>query len=46
MTTSVAGTPRKKHRLRTALIVLLVIVLVLVVGFFVGDYFAKKYATN
>jgi hypothetical protein len=37
---------RRKHRGRRALIVVLVIVVVLVAGFFVGDYFAKKYATS
>jgi hypothetical protein len=46
MATTVVEVPRKKHRGRRALIVLLVIVLVLVAAFFVGDYFAKKYATN
>jgi hypothetical protein len=46
MSTSPAEAPRKKHRGRRALVVLLVIVLVLVAGFFVGDYFAKKYATS
>ena len=46
MSATVAEAPRKKHRGRRALIVLLVIVVVLVVGFFVGDYFAKKYATS
>jgi hypothetical protein len=45
MSTTVAEVPRKKPRGRRALIVLLVIVVVLVAGFFVGDYFAKKYAT-
>jgi hypothetical protein len=44
--TTVVEVPRKKHRGRTALIVLLVIVVVLVAAFFIGDYFAKKYATN
>jgi hypothetical protein len=43
---TVVEVPRKKHRGRRALIILLVIVLVLVAGFLVGDYFAKKYATS
>jgi hypothetical protein len=46
MSAPVANAPRKKHRGRRALIVLLVIVIVLVAGFFVGDYFAKKFATS
>ncbi|MDQ1546584.1 MAG: hypothetical protein QOH69_1488 [Actinomycetota bacterium] len=46
MSTTIVEAPRKKRRGRRALIVLLVIVLVLVAGFFVGDYFAKKYATD
>jgi hypothetical protein len=46
MSMTVSQAPRKKHRGRRALIVLLVIVVVLVAGFFVGDYFAKKYATG
>ena len=46
MSATVAEAPRKKHRGRRALIVLLVVVVVLVAGFFVGDYFAKKYATG
>jgi LmeA-like phospholipid-binding len=46
MTTAVAEVPRKKHRGRRALVILLVVVIVLVVGFFVADYFAKKYATD
>jgi hypothetical protein len=46
VSTTVVEVPRKKHRGRRALIVLLVIVVVLVAGFFVGDYFAKKYATG
>jgi hypothetical protein len=44
--TTVVEVPRKKHRGRRALIVLLVIVVVLVAAFFVGDFFAKKYATS
>jgi hypothetical protein len=43
---TVVEVPRKKHRGRNALIVLVVVVVVLVALFFVGDYFAKKYATN
>jgi hypothetical protein len=43
---TVVEVPRKRHRGRNALIVLVVIILVLVAAFFVGDYFAKKYATN
>jgi hypothetical protein len=43
---TVVEVPRKRHRGRNALIVIVVIVLVLVAAFFVGDYFAKKYATN
>jgi hypothetical protein len=46
MSTPVVEVPRKKHGGRRALIVLLVIVLVLIAGFFVADYFAKKYATE
>ncbi len=46
MTTAVIEVPRKRHRGRRALIVLLVIAVVLVAGFFVADYFAKKYATS
>lgn len=46
MSITVAEVPRKKHRGRRALIVLLVIVVVFVAGFLVGDYFAKKYATD
>jgi hypothetical protein len=46
MATTVEEAPRRKHRGRNALIVLLVVVVVLVAAFFVGDYFAKKYATN
>jgi hypothetical protein len=46
MSTTVVELPRKRHRGRRALIVLLVIVVVLVAGFFVADYFAKKYATG
>jgi hypothetical protein len=45
MSTTIVEVPNKKHRGRRALIVSLVIVVVLVAGFFVGDYFAKKYAT-
>jgi hypothetical protein len=45
MTTGGASA-KKRHRGRNALIVILVIVIVMVAGFFVGDYFAKKYATN
>lgn len=44
--TQVVEVPRRKHRGRRALVVILVVVLVLVAAFFVGDYFAKKYATN
>jgi hypothetical protein len=43
---TVVEVPRKRHRGRNALIVIVVIILVLVAAFFVGDYFAKKYATN
>lgn len=43
---TVVEVPRKRHRGRNALVVIVVIVLVLVAAFFVGDYFAKKYATN
>jgi hypothetical protein len=43
---TVVEVPRTRHRGRNALIVIVVIVLVLVAAFFVGDYFAKKYATN
>jgi LmeA-like phospholipid-binding len=43
---TVVEVPRRRHRGRNALIVIVVIVLVLVAAFFVGDYFAKKYATN
>ena len=43
---AVVEVPRKRHRGRNTLIVIVVIVLVLVAAFFVGDYFAKKYATN
>jgi hypothetical protein len=46
MTTEVIGVPRKKHRGRRALTILLIVVIVLVAGFFVADYFAKKYATD
>jgi hypothetical protein len=46
MAGQVVQVPRKKHRGRRALIILLVIVIVLVAGFFVADYFAKKYATD
>jgi LmeA-like phospholipid-binding len=46
MTTRVIEVPRKKRRGRRALVVLLVVVVVLVAGFFVADYFAKKYATE
>jgi hypothetical protein len=46
MTTRRIEIPRKKHRARRALTILLVIVIVLVAGFFVADYFAKKYATD
>jgi hypothetical protein len=44
--TTVVEVPRKKHRGRQALVVLLVVVLVLVAAFFVTDYFVKKYAEN
>jgi hypothetical protein len=44
--TRIVEVPVKKNRGRRALVVVLVIVLVLVAAFFVGDYFAKKYATN
>lgn len=43
---TVVEVPRTRHRGRNALIVIVVLVLVLVAAFFVGDYFAKKYATN
>jgi LmeA-like phospholipid-binding len=46
MSTTVVEVPRRKHRGRNALVILLVVVLVLVAAFFVGDYFARKYATN
>ncbi|HMH59154.1 MAG TPA: DUF2993 domain-containing protein [Galbitalea sp.] len=46
MTTEVIEVPRKKHRGRRALVILLIVVIVLVAGFFVADYFAKKYATS
>jgi hypothetical protein len=46
MTTQDVGVPRKKYRGRRALVILLVIVVVLVAGFFVADYFAKKFATD
>jgi hypothetical protein len=46
MTTEVIEVPRKKHRGRTALIVILAVVVVLVALFFVADYFARQYATN
>jgi LmeA-like phospholipid-binding len=46
MTTEVIEVPRKRHRGRRALIILLIVVIVLVAGFFVADYFAKKYATS
>jgi LmeA-like phospholipid-binding len=46
MTASVVEAPRRRNRGRRAVVVLVVIVLVLVAAFFVGDYFAKKYATN
>jgi hypothetical protein len=46
MTTQVVGVPRKKHRGRRALVILVVIVVVLVAGFFVADYFAKKFAID
>jgi hypothetical protein len=46
MSTTVAEAPRKKHRGRRALIVVLVVLVVLIASFFVGDYFAKKYATD
>ena len=46
MTTQVVGVPRRKHRGRRALVILLVIVVVLVAGFLVADYFAKKFATD
>jgi hypothetical protein len=43
---SVTGAPGARRRGRRALVVLLVVVLLVVVGFFVADYFAKKYATD
>jgi LmeA-like phospholipid-binding len=46
VTTTVAEVPPRRHRGRRALVVLLVVVIVLVMGFFVADYFVKKYATN
>jgi hypothetical protein len=46
MSTLVSEAPRRKHRGRRALVILLVIVVILVAGFFVADYFAKKYATD
>src|ERR1700712_5181753 len=46
MTTTVIEVARKRHRGRRALIVLLGIVVILVAAFFVGDYFAKQYATD
>jgi hypothetical protein len=45
MSTAVVEVPRKKRRARRALVVGLVIVVVLVAGFFVADYYAKRYAT-
>ena len=44
--TTVVEVPRRKHRGRNALITLIIIVVVLVALFFVGDFFAKKYATD
>ena len=46
MSVTQVSPPRRKRRGRRALIVLLVIVIVLVAGFFIADYFAKKYATG
>jgi hypothetical protein len=46
MSTNPVEVPRRKRRGQRAIIVLLVIVVVLVAAFFVGDYFAKKYATS
>ena len=43
---SQAPSPRRRHRGRNALIAIIVIVALLIVAFFVGDYFAKQYATN
>ena len=46
MSTTIVEVPRKKNRGRRPLIVLLVVVIVLIAGFFVADYFAKKYAES
>jgi len=44
--TTVVEVPRRMHRGRNAVIVLIIVVVVLVALFFVGDYLAKKYATD
>jgi hypothetical protein len=46
MSTTVVVVPRRKHRGRNALVAFLVVLVLLVVAFFVGDYFAKKYAES
>lgn len=46
MSTTVVVQPRRKQRGRRAAVALLVVVVVLVAAFFVGDYFAKKYAAD